>query len=131
MIVARLKAGQGVRGPCLESQSVKMVGYPAFSLRQPCFGPIVFYVLTMKLTKVQDQAIQARMALLVGAETFDRLFAGIRFDEVDGPLLYVYARNEDVATEIEDEFSLHIAIVASRIVEQQVELVVVMPKVLQ
>jgi hypothetical protein len=85
----------------------------------------------MKLSKVQDQAIQARMALLVGAATFDHLFAGIRFDEVDGPLLYVFARNEDIATEIEDEFSLHIAIVASRIIGRQVELVVVLPKVLQ
>jgi hypothetical protein len=99
--------------------------------RRPCFVAIGLYVLRMKLSKVQDQAIQARMALLIGAEAFDHLFAGIRFDKVDGPLLYVYARNEDVATEIEDDFSLHIAIVASRIVGRQVELVVVMPKVLQ
>jgi hypothetical protein len=32
----------------------------------------------MNITLVQDQAIQARMALIVGAKTFDRLFAGIR-----------------------------------------------------
>jgi len=64
----------------------------------------------MKLTKVQDQAIQARMALIVGAETFDRLFAGIRFDETDGPLLYVYVGSEKIAAEIEDNYSLHIAI---------------------
>lgn len=56
----------------------------------------------MKLSKVEDQAIQARIALIVGAETFDRLFAGIRFDESEGPLLYVYARNEDLAAEIEE-----------------------------
>jgi hypothetical protein len=43
----------------------------------------------MKLDSVQDQAIQARMALIVGAKTFDRLFAGIRFDELDGYLLYL------------------------------------------
>jgi hypothetical protein len=85
----------------------------------------------MKLTKIEDQAIQARVALIVGAETFDRLFAGIRFDETDGPLLYVYARNEDAAAEIEDDYSLHIAIIASRILSREVELVVVMPKVLQ
>jgi hypothetical protein len=45
----------------------------------------------MQITEVQDQAIQARMAFIVGAKTFDRLFAGIRFDEADGPLLYAYA----------------------------------------
>ena len=60
---------------------------------------------TMKLTKVQDQAIQARMALIVGAETFDRLFAGIRFDETDGPLLYVYVGSEKIAAEIEDNIA--------------------------
>jgi chromosomal replication initiation ATPase DnaA len=85
----------------------------------------------MKLSQVEDQAIQARMALIVGAKTFDRLFAGIRFDEIDGPMLYAYAKNEDVASEIEDEFSLHIATVASKIIGREIELVVVMPKVLQ
>ena len=33
----------------------------------------------MKLSPVQDQAIAARMALVVGATTFDRLFAGVQF----------------------------------------------------
>jgi hypothetical protein len=75
-------------------------------------------------------AIQARMALMVGAKTFDRLFAGIRFDEVDGPMLYVYAKDEETAAEIEDDFSLHIATVAAAILAQAVEVVVVMPKVL-
>jgi hypothetical protein len=85
----------------------------------------------MKLSHLENLAIQARMALIVGAKTFDRLFAGIRFDEVDGPLLYVYAKNQDIATEIEDDFSLQIAIVASKIIGQRIELVVVTPKVLQ
>jgi hypothetical protein len=85
----------------------------------------------MKLSQVEDQAIQARMALIVGAKTFDRLFAGIRFDEIDGPMLYAYAKNEDIASEIEDEFSLHIATIASKIIGREIELVVVMPKVLQ
>ena len=85
----------------------------------------------MKLSHLENLAIQARVALLVGAETFDRLFAGIRFDEVDGPLLYVYAKNQDIAAEIEDDFSLQIAIVASKIIGQRIELVVVTPKVLQ
>jgi hypothetical protein len=100
------------------------------SLTSSCFCAARRYVLPMKLTKVEDQAIQARIAFIVGAETFDRLFAGIRFDEADGPLLYVYAKDEAVAMEIEDDYSLQIAIVASKITGRIIELVVVLPKVL-
>jgi hypothetical protein len=85
----------------------------------------------MDISEIQDLAIQARMALIVGAKTFDRLFAGIRFDEADGGLLYAYAKDEQSASEIEDEFSLHISIIASQILRQHIDVVVVMPKVLQ
>ncbi|WP_461846443.1 hypothetical protein [Bradyrhizobium elkanii] len=47
-----------------------------------------------------------KRACVVGAETFDRAFTGIRFAEADGPLLYVYARDEAAAAEIEDSFAL-------------------------
>jgi hypothetical protein len=40
------------------------------------------------------------MALIVGGTTFDRLFAGVRFDEVDGDILYVYAKDEETAAEM-------------------------------
>jgi hypothetical protein len=85
----------------------------------------------MQLTQIQDFAIQARVAAMIGATVFDRVFSGIRFAEIDGPLLYVYARDEASAGEIEDDFSLMIADVASRILRREVELVVVLPKVLQ
>ncbi len=85
----------------------------------------------MKLTQIQNYAIQAKMAYQVGAETFDRLFSGIRFDEIDGTMLYAFASNEDRASEIEDDHALHIATVASQILKKNVEIVVVMPKVLQ
>ncbi|HEV2153054.1 hypothetical protein [Bradyrhizobium sp.] len=85
----------------------------------------------MKLTLVQDHAIQALVAGAVGAATFDRVFAGIRFDEIEGTMLYAFARNEDVASDIEDSYSPLIAAVASRVLGKQVDVVVVMPKVLQ
>ena len=85
----------------------------------------------MKLLPVQDQAIQARMALIVGAKTFDRLFAGIRFEQLDGFLLCAFAKGEETAAAIEDEFSLHISNVASTVLKQQVDVVLVLPKVLQ
>jgi hypothetical protein len=69
----------------------------------------------MQLTEVQDQAIQAKMALIVGANTFDRMFAGVRFDEVDDDFLFVYSKDEDAVAKMEDEFALHISIIASRI----------------
>jgi chromosomal replication initiation ATPase DnaA len=85
----------------------------------------------MKLTLIQDQAIQALVAGAVGAEAFDRVFAGIRFDEIESTMLYAFARNEDVASDIEDSYSPLIATVASRVLNKQVDVVVVMPKVLQ
>ena len=45
------------------------------------------FPIMMKLSLIEDQAIQARIAGIAGAETFDRIFAGIRFDEIDGNLL--------------------------------------------
>ena len=85
----------------------------------------------MDISEIQNLAIPARMALIVGAKTFDRLFAGIRFDEADRGLLYAYAKDEQSAAEIEDEYSLHISIIASQILRQDIDVVVVMPKVLQ
>jgi hypothetical protein len=62
---------------------------------------------------------------------FDRVFGRRQIAETDGPLLYVYSRDEQSAAEIEDDFSLLIADIASRILKREVELVVVLPRVLQ
>jgi hypothetical protein len=85
----------------------------------------------MEITDVQNLATQAHMALIVGAKAFDRLLADIRFDEADWPLLYAYARDEQSAAEVEDNYALHIAIAAPVILKQEIDVVVVMPKVLQ
>lgn len=45
------------------------------------------------------------MALIVGADNFDRLFRGVQFDEFDGTVLYVYAVDEYRVAEIEDTFA--------------------------
>jgi hypothetical protein len=101
------------------------------SALQPCTCRPRPYFDDMKLSLIQDYAIQARLAFVIGATVFDRIFAGVKFAETDGPLLYVYAKDEQTAAEIEDDFSLLIADVASRILKREVELVVVLPKVLQ
>jgi hypothetical protein len=104
---------------------------PALHLRTCIRVAFPYLSGMMKLTRVQDHAIQALMAGIVGAETFDHVFAGIRFDEIEGTMLYAFARNEDVASDIEDSYSPLIAAVASRVLDKQVDVVVVMPKVLQ
>jgi hypothetical protein len=71
------------------------------------------------------------VAAVLGASVFDRVFTGVRFAEIDGPLLYVYARDEEAAAEIKDDFSLLIVDAASAILKHELELVVVLPKVLQ
>jgi hypothetical protein len=41
----------------------------------------------MLISKIQSLAITARMAAIVGSDTFDRLFAGVEFNEIDGDIL--------------------------------------------
>jgi hypothetical protein len=85
----------------------------------------------MHLTPVQDLAIAAHMALIVGADNFDRLFRGVQFDEFDGTVLYVYAVDEYRAAEIEDTFSLHISIIAAGILKREIPIVMVLPQKLK
>ncbi|WKA25666.1 hypothetical protein [Bradyrhizobium roseum] len=85
----------------------------------------------MELSDIQDYAIQARVASVLGAKEFDRVFAGVRFAALDGSLLYVYAKDECTAADMEDDFALLIADIAGRILQQTIDVVVVLPKVLQ
>ncbi len=82
----------------------------------------------MQLSPIHDQAIAARMALIVGGPTFDRLFAGVRFDEVVMDILFVYAKDEETASEIEESFAVHIAIIATDILKREIGMVLVLPK---
>lgn len=84
----------------------------------------------MLLSMIQQQAIEARMALIVGAEKYDRLFLGFQCTELEGDILFVDALDEECASEIEDRFSLHISIVAAEVLKRDVASVVVLPRVL-
>ena len=83
----------------------------------------------MYLTNTQSLAITARMAELVGAETFDRLFAGVEFREIEGDILFAYAQGEERADEMEDKFALCISIIATDILNRDIEIVMVLPRV--
>jgi hypothetical protein len=74
------------------------------------FDLIRRYLSAMDSSEIQNLAIQhawrsssARRRLTVSSPD-------IRFDEADGGLLYAYAKDEQSASEIEDEYSLHISI---------------------
>jgi hypothetical protein len=84
----------------------------------------------MRISLIEEQAITARMAMVVGAEEFDRLFLGIQFGEVDGDILYAYAPEADLAEELEETYSLHISIIASEILKRKIGIVMVLPRVL-
>jgi hypothetical protein len=70
---------------------------------------------------------QARIGQIVGAENYDGLFAGVVFSEVADKILYAFAPTEDLATEIEDNYALHLSIVASQVTGVPVEYVQVPP----
>ena len=52
----------------------------------------------------------------------------MRFDEADGDILFVYAMDEETAGKIEDEFALHISIIASTILGRDINIVMVLPR---
>ena len=69
------------------------------------------------------------MAMIVGAEEFDRLFLGVQFGEIEGDILYVYCPEAQSAEEMEEKYSLRISIVASQILQRKIGIVMVLPRV--
>ena len=82
----------------------------------------------MKILQVQQDAIAARMAIIVGAEEFDRLFLGVKFAELEGDILFVSVSNEASADEMEEKYALHLSVIASKILQRPVAIVMVLPK---
>ena len=78
------------------------------------------------ISEVQSLAIAARMAAVVGSETFDRLFTGVEFNEVDGDILFVYARSKDSAAQMEERFALHISTIAAENLGRDIGVVMVL-----
>jgi hypothetical protein len=69
------------------------------------------------------------MALIVDAKTFHRLFAGVRASmRAIATSCSSTPKDEDTAAKIEDEFALHISIIASKIMEREINVVMVLPR---
>ncbi len=73
-----------------------------------------------------DQLTAPEQRGLIWDDPADRF--GVRFDEVDGDDLFVYAKDEDTAAKIEDAFALHISIIASKILGREINVVMVLPR---
>jgi hypothetical protein len=81
-------------------------------------------MIVMKVGHAWDRAIMAVLSSTVSGRTFDRLFAGASVDAIDGDVLYVSARNDDCAAEIENRFASHIANIATHVLGAKVDLVI-------
>lgn len=64
------------------------------------------------------------------AEEFDCLFLGVQFSECDGDILFCFARDEETADEMENKYGLHIFIIATDILNRDIGIVMMLPKVL-
>jgi len=79
-------------------------------------------------SKAQQQAIEAKLNFLLGAEEFDRLFLGFICGDVDGDVINVFVENENRAAEIEAKYSWHVAVIVESVLKRPVKLVNVLPK---
>jgi hypothetical protein len=83
----------------------------------------------MPPTLAQHQAIEARMNMIAGAHEYDRLFLGMEIGEVHDGILYVFVECPKIAAELEANYSLQFSIVASPILQRDIQFVNVLPKI--
>jgi len=83
----------------------------------------------MEHSEIQSLAITARVAAVVGAETFDRLFAGVHFDASNAPLLYVYVQDDETAEEVAEYHAHHMILAASGVLKRNIDIVLVLPSI--
>lgn len=79
-----------------------------------------------KPQEVQQQAIQARLNYFLGAEEYDRLFVGFEILHIENEVLTLSVRPA-CANEVQDKYSLHVAIVAETLLRHAIRKVNVIP----
>jgi hypothetical protein len=80
----------------------------------------------LKPLQVQQQAIQARLNYFLGADEYDRLFAGFEILHIKNKVLTLSVRPA-CTNEVRDKYSWHIAIVAEALLRQAIRKVNVVP----
>ena len=79
-----------------------------------------------KPPKIQQQAIQARLNYFLGAAEYDRLFVAFEIVRIENEVLTVGVLPA-CTSEVQDEYSWHIAIVAEALLKQAIRKVNVIP----
>jgi hypothetical protein len=79
-----------------------------------------------KPPKVQQQAIQARLNYVLGADEYDRLFVGFEILQIESGVLTLSVRAA-CAREVQDKYSWHIAIVAEALLRRAIRRVHIIP----
>jgi hypothetical protein len=79
-----------------------------------------------KPQEVQQQAIQARLNYFLGAEEYDRLLVGFEILHIEDEVLTLSVRPA-CANEVQEKYSLHVAIVAETLLRRAIRKVDVIP----
>ena len=79
-------------------------------------------------TEVQQFAVQAKLNMALGKETFDRLFLGMEIDAVSDGVMKIWVRSEHCALDIQTNHAGTIAVVAENILRKPIKSVLVLPK---
>lgn len=75
-----------------------------------------------KPQRIQQQAVQARLNYFLGAEEYDRLFAGVEILHIQSGVLTLSVR-PDCKDEVQYKYSWHVAIVAEALFKQAIRMV--------
>ena len=79
-----------------------------------------------KPPKILQQAIQARLNYFLGADLYDRLFVGFEILHIETDVLTLSVRPA-CATEVQEKYSWHVAIVVETLLRQAIRKVRVVP----
>lgn len=71
------------------------------------------------------------MNMVAGAKDYDRLFLGFEIGDVHDGILYVFVKNPQIAAELEAKYAPQIAVVCSPILERDIQIVNVLPKIVK
>jgi len=76
----------------------------------------------------QQLAIQAKLNMLLGAETYDALFLGFECGVIFEDIVHVYVPTEHAASAIDKDYSWHIAVAVESIARLPIKAVHVLPR---
>jgi hypothetical protein len=84
----------------------------------------IFVMNQFQPTRLQQQAIEAKLSYFLGAEEYDRLFTGFEVLRFDRNSLTVCVERAD---DVQRKYSWHIAIVAEVVLKRAIHFVNVVP----